>query len=34
VIAGATRPEHVRANARAAQWMPNEQDLAELRALA
>ena len=30
VIAGATRPEQVRANARAARWTPSEQDLREL----
>ena len=34
VIAGATRPEHVQANVRAAQWVPSDEDLAELRALA
>ena len=34
VIAGATHAEHVRANARAAQWVPSDEDLAELRALA
>lgn len=34
VIAGATRPAHVQANARAAQWVPSDEDLAELRALA
>jgi aryl-alcohol dehydrogenase-like predicted oxidoreductase len=33
VIAGATRPEHVQANVRAAQWAPSDEDLAELRAL-
>lgn len=33
VIAGATRPDQVRANAQAAQWAPNEADLAALRAL-
>lgn len=30
VIAGATEPEQVRANARAAQWRPSEEDLAAL----
>ncbi len=34
VIAGATRPEHVEANVRAAKWMPRDEDLAALRALA
>lgn len=34
VIAGATRPEQVRANAQAAEWVPDEGDLAALRALA
>jgi aryl-alcohol dehydrogenase-like predicted oxidoreductase len=33
VIAGATRPEHVQANVRAAQWVPGDEDLAELRRL-
>ncbi len=33
VIAGATRPDQVRANAQAAQWAPNDADLAALRAL-
>lgn len=33
VIAGATRPEHVRANARAARWAPSASELAELMAL-
>ena len=33
VIAGATRPDQVRANARAAQWAPDDADLAALRAL-
>ena len=33
VIAGATRPEQVRANAAAARWRPDAQDLAELREL-
>ena len=33
VIAGATRREHVEANARAAQWTPSDDDLAELVAL-
>ena len=31
VIAGATRPDQVRANAAAARWHPNAEDLAELR---
>ena len=31
VIAGATRPEQVRANAAAARWHPSTEDLAELR---
>ncbi|HEX5173591.1 MAG TPA: aldo/keto reductase [Gaiellaceae bacterium] len=34
VIAGATRPEQVRANAQAAEWIPSPDDLAALRALA
>lgn len=34
VIAGATRPEHVRANVGAAEWVPSDEELAELRALA
>jgi len=34
VIAGATRAEHVQANVRAAQWVPSDEDLAELRTLA
>jgi aryl-alcohol dehydrogenase-like predicted oxidoreductase len=34
VIAGASRVEHVRANARAAQWVPSDADLAALRTLA
>jgi aryl-alcohol dehydrogenase-like predicted oxidoreductase len=34
VIAGATHPEHVQANAHAARWVPSDEDLAELRALA
>jgi aryl-alcohol dehydrogenase-like predicted oxidoreductase len=34
VIAGATRPEHVRMNAAAAAWAPSADDLAALRALA
>jgi aryl-alcohol dehydrogenase-like predicted oxidoreductase len=34
VIAGATTPAQVRANARAAEWQPSEADLAALRALA
>ena len=33
VIAGATRPEQVRANAAAARWQPSEADLAALRAV-
>ncbi len=33
VIAGATRPEQVRANAAAAKWNPSEDDLRALRAL-
>jgi aryl-alcohol dehydrogenase-like predicted oxidoreductase len=33
VIAGATRPEQVRANAAAAQWTPSQDDLAALREL-
>jgi aryl-alcohol dehydrogenase-like predicted oxidoreductase len=33
VIAGATRPDQVRANARAGEWIPNDGDLAALRAL-
>jgi aryl-alcohol dehydrogenase-like predicted oxidoreductase len=34
VIAGATRPEQVRANAQASEWVPSDDDLAALRALA
>ena len=34
VIAGATHAKHVQANVRAAQWVPSDEDLAELRALA
>ena len=34
VIAGATRPEQVRANAAAGQWTPTDDELAELRAIA
>lgn len=34
IIAGATRPEHVRRNAEAAQWIPTDDDLAALRELA
>jgi aryl-alcohol dehydrogenase-like predicted oxidoreductase len=34
VIAGATSPEQVRANARAGQWEPAAADLTELRASA
>ena len=30
VIAGATKPEQVRANAAAAQWSPSEEDLSVL----
>jgi aryl-alcohol dehydrogenase-like predicted oxidoreductase len=33
VIAGATRPEQVRANAAAATWTPSEDDLAELNSV-
>ena len=33
VIAGATSPEQVRANAAAGEWVPSEAELAELRAL-
>ena len=33
VIAGATRPEQVRANAAAARWTPTEEDLDQLRSL-
>jgi aryl-alcohol dehydrogenase-like predicted oxidoreductase len=33
VIAGATKPEQVRANARAAQWTPSPEELAELDAI-
>jgi aryl-alcohol dehydrogenase-like predicted oxidoreductase len=33
VIAGATRPEQVAANVAAAQWIPSEDDLAELDAI-
>jgi aryl-alcohol dehydrogenase-like predicted oxidoreductase len=33
VIAGATRPEQVRANVAAARWIPNESDLEELEGL-
>ncbi len=33
VIAGATKPEQVRANAAAARWIPNESELAELEEL-
>jgi aryl-alcohol dehydrogenase-like predicted oxidoreductase len=32
VIAGATKPEQIEANARAAEWAPSEDDLAALRA--
>jgi aryl-alcohol dehydrogenase-like predicted oxidoreductase len=31
VIAGATKPEHVRANAKAGEWKPSADDLAALR---
>ena len=34
VIAGATRPEHVEANVRAARWTPGDEDLTALRGLA
>ena len=30
VIAGATKPEQVRANAKAGEWVPTEDELAEL----
>jgi aryl-alcohol dehydrogenase-like predicted oxidoreductase len=33
VIAGATSPEQVRANAAAGQWEPSADELAELRGL-
>jgi aryl-alcohol dehydrogenase-like predicted oxidoreductase len=33
VIAGATKPEQVAANVAAAQWIPSEDDLAELNAI-
>ena len=33
VIAGATKPEQVRANAAAARWQPSDEDLAELKEL-
>jgi aryl-alcohol dehydrogenase-like predicted oxidoreductase len=33
VIAGATKPEQVRANAQAGAWVPSDDELAELRAL-
>jgi aryl-alcohol dehydrogenase-like predicted oxidoreductase len=33
VIAGATKPEQVRANAQAGEWVPSDGELAELRAL-
>jgi aryl-alcohol dehydrogenase-like predicted oxidoreductase len=33
VIAGATKPEQVRANAQAGEWVPSEKELAELRSL-
>jgi aryl-alcohol dehydrogenase-like predicted oxidoreductase len=34
VIAGATKPEQVAANVAAGQWIPTDEDLAELRAIA
>ena len=34
VIAGATKPEQVRANVRAVGWQPSEEDLAELDRIA
>jgi aryl-alcohol dehydrogenase-like predicted oxidoreductase len=34
VIAGATKPEQVVANVAAGQWIPTDEDLAELRAIA
>ena len=33
MIAGATTPEQVRANAAAGEWEPSPEELAELRAL-
>jgi aryl-alcohol dehydrogenase-like predicted oxidoreductase len=30
VIAGATKPEQVEANVRAAEWVPSQEDLAEI----
>ena len=33
VIAGATKPEQVRANTAAARWTPSDNDMAELEAL-
>ena len=33
VIAGATKPEQVRANAAAARWTPGDNDMTELEAL-
>jgi aryl-alcohol dehydrogenase-like predicted oxidoreductase len=33
VIAGATKPEQVRANVEAGAWQPSTEDLAALRAL-
>ena len=33
VIAGATKPEQVRANAAAGEWLPTDEELAELRSL-
>jgi aryl-alcohol dehydrogenase-like predicted oxidoreductase len=34
VIPGATKPEQVRANAAAGEWVPTEEELNELRAVA
>jgi aryl-alcohol dehydrogenase-like predicted oxidoreductase len=34
VIPGATKPEQVRANAAAGEWVPTEEELKELRAVA
>ncbi|MDE3076182.1 MAG: aldo/keto reductase, partial [Chloroflexota bacterium] len=33
VISGATRPEQVRANAAAGEWVPTEEDLTDLKAI-
>jgi aryl-alcohol dehydrogenase-like predicted oxidoreductase len=33
VIAGATKPEQVRANVKAGEWQPSSKDLAALKAL-